>query len=322
MRPHNAKSYLRHCLGVEYDAEAECPLYDQTVREIFAQSLDPEAMVRHWHEFVGYIISQRRNIPLVPICLGRGRNGKTKLMETASRLLGSDLAHHVSIESIEGNRFAIGSLLGKALLLDDDVRSGIKLPDGLLKKLSEEKRLTGEPKFGETFNFTNRVVPVLLCNGVPSLADLSLGMLRRLLVFPFDRTFTEQDDDRSRFNKIWASELPGVLNSTLAGLKRLIARDNRFKYPESVKRATEEFIRHANPLPAFIADRCEREPKARCLMRDFYAAYCRWCDGQGITMTQQQSTVRRNWHLGLVVKHGNRGDTIRGLRLKSLFEQS
>ena len=124
------------------------PLYDQTVREIFAQSLDPEAMVRHWHEFVGYIISQGRNIPLVAICLGRGRNGKTKLMETASRLLGSDLAHRVSIESFEGNRFAIGNLLGKALLVDDDVRSGIKLPDGLLKKLGE-KRLTGEHKFRE-----------------------------------------------------------------------------------------------------------------------------------------------------------------------------
>jgi putative DNA primase/helicase len=129
LRPHNAKSYLRHCLDVEYDADAECPLYDQTVQEIFVESLDAEAMVRHWHEFVGYIISQRRNIPLVPILLGRGRNGKTKLMETGSRLLGPALVHHLNVEGIEGNRFAIGSLLNKALLLDDDVRSGIKLPD-------------------------------------------------------------------------------------------------------------------------------------------------------------------------------------------------
>ena len=208
LRPHNAKSYLRHCLDVEYDADAECPLYDRTVQEIFAESLDPKAIVRHWHEFVGYIISQRRNIPLVPILLGRGRNGKTKLMETGSRLLGPALVHHLNVESLEGNRFAIGSLLSKALLLDDDVRSGIKLPDGLLKKLSEEKGLTGELKHGGTFNFINRVIPVLLCNGIPSLGDLSLGMSRRLMVIPFDRTFTEQDEDRTRFEKIWASELP------------------------------------------------------------------------------------------------------------------
>jgi putative DNA primase/helicase len=114
-----------------------------------------------------------------------------------------------------------------------------------------------------------------------------------------------------------------ILNRAIAGLKRIIARGNKFRYPESVKRATEEFIHHANPLPAFIADRCEREPKARCLMRDFYTEYCRWCEGQGITMTQQQATVRRNLgHLGFLVKHGNRGDTIYKLRLKSSFEKA
>jgi len=317
LRPHNAKSYLRHCLDVAYDPNAKCQLYDRTVLEIFAKSLDPKAMVRHWNEFAGYIISLRRNIPLIPICLGSGNNGKTKLMETTGRLLGPDLVHHVSIESLEGNRFAIGNLLGKALLLDDDVRSGIKLPDGPLKKLSEAKRLTGEHKFGETFNFTNRAVPVLLCNGIPSLADLSYGMLRRLMVIPFDRTFTPQEDDIARFDEIWASELPGVLNRAISGLKGIIARGNRFEYPESVKRATEEFIRHANPLPAFIADRCERDPMAHCLMRDFYVEYCRWAEQQGITMTQQRATVRRNLgHLGYLVKHGRQGDTVYKLRLK------
>jgi putative DNA primase/helicase len=92
LRPHNAKSYLRYCLDVAYDPKAKCLLYDRTVLEIFAKSPDPEEMVRHWHEFVGYIISQRRNIPLIiPICLGSGNNSKTKLLETAGRLLGPDL---------------------------------------------------------------------------------------------------------------------------------------------------------------------------------------------------------------------------------------
>ena len=114
-----------------------------------------------------------------------------------------------------------------------------------------------------------------------------------------------------------------MLNRTLAGLKRLIARGNGFKYPESVMQATEIFIRHANPLPAFIADCCIRDPKVYCFMRDFYREYCDWCERQGITMKQQQATVRRNLdHLGILVKHGNRGDTIYKLRLKSSLEQA
>jgi putative DNA primase/helicase len=321
LRPHNPKSYLRHCLDVSYDPAAKCPLYDKTVHEIFAKAPDTDKMVRHWHDFVGHVISQRRTIPIIAIGLGRGNNSKTKLMETAGRLLGPDLVHHVKIESLDTSRFAIGSLLGKALLIDDDVSAGIKLPDGLLKKISEGKTLTGERKHGSTFNFRNRIVPVLLCNGIPSLADLSVGMLKRLMVIPFDRTFTPEEDDRDRFKKIWADEMPGVLNRALAGLKRVIQSGNCFKFPESVTKATTGFLRQANPLPAFIKERCDHSPAARCLMRDLYKKYCDWARENGITLTQQQSTVRRNLdHLGYPVKHGNRGGTVHGLRLKNALE--
>ena len=51
-------------------------------------------------------------------------------------------------------------------------------------------------------------MPVLLCNNIPSLADLSHGMLRRLMVVPFNRRFTDQDRDLDLFERIWTRELP------------------------------------------------------------------------------------------------------------------
>ena len=67
-------------------------------------------------------------------------------------------------------------------------------------------------------------MPVLLCNNIPSLADLSHGMLRRLMVIPFNRRFTDQDSDPDLFERIWANELPGVLNRALRGYRRLLER--------------------------------------------------------------------------------------------------
>jgi hypothetical protein len=55
-----------------------------------------------------------------------------------------------------------------------------RLPDGLLKTISDAKTITGEVKFKPQFNFVVRTVPMLLCNNVPSIADLSYGMLRRI----------------------------------------------------------------------------------------------------------------------------------------------
>ncbi len=316
LRPHNPKSYLRHCLDIPYDPIAECPIYDAALREIFSKSADVKAMVRHWQDLCGYWISPRRKVPKIFILRGAGSNGKTKLMETVTQILGPDLAAYFRIENLEKNRFAIGSLLGKTVLIDDDVKAGTRLPDGELKKISEPKVLTGEHKFGPQFNFTNRTVPVLLCNNVPSLADVSWGIQRRLMVIPFNRTF-KKDADPDLFPKIWANELPGVFNRALKGLKRLHKRNDKFEEPESVRQATQRLLADANPLPAFIGDCCTRNPKASCWMTDLYSAYCDWSEKMGFTMTQQQPTVRRNLvMLGYPVKHRNEGDKVFGLKLR------
>jgi putative DNA primase/helicase len=154
--------------------------------------------------------------------------------------------------------------------IDDDVDSRTRLPDGQLKRLSEAKTVTGENKFGPSFTFTVHTVPILLCNNPPSLADLSKGMLRRLVVVPFDRTFAEDEEDRHLFPRIWASELPGILNHFLAGLRRVIQRGWHLAPPKAVKAAKEEWLKAANPLSTFIDACCVQE--GTCWLDDLYKA--------------------------------------------------
>jgi putative DNA primase/helicase len=206
----------------------------------------------------------------------------------------------IRIEDLDKSRFAMGSLCGKFLFVDDDVRAGARLPDGILNTISEAKEVTGELKFGPVFNFTVRAVPVLLCNNIPCLADLSHGMRRRLMVIPFDRTFTDLDKDPELFDRIVANELPGVLNRALEGYGRLLVRGT-FKLPSSVKAATTRWLRHANPLPAFIEACCIKQPEAECRLADFYAAYAEWARQMGYTLTQNRQTVSLDLeHLGKV----------------------
>ena len=317
LKPHQPESFLRHCLKVNYDPDAKSPMYDKAIREIFGMAGNPEAMARHWNELVGYIIQPRRNIPLIVVLWGGGDNGKTKLLATVIRLLGEQLVCAQPIENFENNRFAMGSLFGKYLFADDDVRAGVKLPDGMLKTISEAKIVTGEAKYRPTFNFVVRTVPVLLCNNVPSVADLSHGMLRRLMVIPFQRTFTDEDKDPQLFDRIWASELPGILNHALKGLQRLVRRGFRFALPTDVKATTQRFIRDANPLPAFIESCCEKGSDQYCRLKDFYDSFCAWADENGITLKQQKLTVRKNLeHMNYPVLHRNDGEIIFGLSLK------
>jgi P4 family phage/plasmid primase-like protien len=316
LRPHRPDSYLRHCLDVPYEPEANCPNYDDALLGIFAKADDPKALRRHWNELAGYIVQPRRNNPLIVILLGGGDNGKTVLARTLVRLTGQQQVQAQRVEELEKNRFAIGSLLGKLLFLEDDVRAGARLPDGLLKMISEAKEVTGETKYKPSFNFVVRTVPMLLCNNVPSLADLSHGMHRRLMIIPFDRRFTGEDKDSTLFERIWANEMPGVLNRALKGYARLIRRGH-FDPPPAVFKATKLWVEQANPVPAFIQEACIKRPEAKCLMKDLYPAFRQWAERAGFTMVQNQLSFRRNLeHLGFSVGHNNQGQQVKGLKLR------
>lgn len=272
---------------------------------------------RHWHELVGFLIQPSRNIPLIVVLLGAGANGKTVLARTIVKLLGLTQVHAQRVEELDKNRFAMGSLLGKLLFLDDDVRAGARLPDGILKTISEAKEVTGENKYKPSFNFTVRTVPMLLCNNIPSLADVSYGMLRRLMVIPFDRTFNEEERDASLFEKIWSKEMSGVLNRALQGYARVVKRQG-FKSPRAVIRTTARWLEQANPVPAFIEACCIKKVDAKYPMQLIYAAYRDWATQAGFTLIQTQLAFRRNLeHLGYKTVRGTGGvQAIQGLELK------
>lgn len=291
LRPHSYKSYLRHCLDVSFDPNASCPLFDEAIADIFSKAKDPKAMIEFWLELMGYIIQPSRDIPIIAICAGGGSNGKTALANTIQKLIGPSLVMAMPIEDFDKSRFMVGNLVGKLLFLDDDVRAGIKLPDGLLKKLSEGKTLSGEQKYGPTFNFTCLTVPMLLCNNPPSLADLSHGMMRRLVLVPFDRSFSANEIDLNLFPKIWATEMAGILNHAVNGMRRVLQR-KRFAFPSEVKGARSRWLSTANPVPAFVDECCVKE--GSCAIGTLYEAYTQWCRVSGITSPQQRLNFKRN----------------------------
>ena len=317
LRPHSPISYLRHRLEIDYDPTAACPRYDRAVREIFSKADDPAEMVDFWHELTGYAMQPDRRVPLVVLGYGTGSNGKTRLLETYTRLVGPELVMAMAIGDLEKSRFITAALLGKLAIVDDDVKAGTRLPDGQLKKLSEEKTVTGENKFGPPFTFTSHTAIFMLFNNPPSLADLSYGMQRRLIAVPFDRSFSGNEADPGLFQEIWAQEMAGVLNRYLEGLRRVIQRKWRLAPPPCSEDAKTNLLKAANPLPAFIDERCERT--GSIYVQALYDAYKDWAQRSGIQFQQQRLSFQRNLEqLGFQVGRGNEGLKFHGLRLRRI----
>jgi phage/plasmid-associated DNA primase len=84
----------------------------------------------------------------------------------------------------------------------------------------------------------------------------------------------------------------------------------------AVIHAKEAWLKEANPLTAFVDERCSRSSDVECVMKRFYEEYREWAHDRGYTRTQQYQTVKRNLeNLGFSTKKGNQGLIIVGLKL-------
>lgn len=279
LKKHKPKSYLLSCLeSVEYDPDANCPLFDQTLLDIFALQKDCKDVIRHLWELFGYAMQPRKNIPSWWLFYGRGANGKTLILRILSALLGNSvLEHTIGNFDTSRNTHAFADLPGKLVLIDEDIRSNTTLPDDFLKKVSENKILLANPKFKIPFRFRCTVTPILAANTVPITRDLSEGMLRRANVIPFRRQFLRKEMDLDRDRKIIENELPGVLNRALKGLARLRKR-GQFRMPKSCRSARRSWLYESTPLLSFISDCCIRGKANHVEIRRLWDEYDDWCE--------------------------------------------
>jgi putative DNA primase/helicase len=289
-RDHSPRSYLHACLDATYNDDAKCELWLNTLSEIFSRHIDPEGTIRYLQEIFGYTIQSNKNIATWVLFYGDGNTGKSLVLSILCRLLGdSALSKSISELDIGRNNHAISDLPGKLAIIDDDVQHRVVLPDGILKKMSENKTLTANPKRADMYRFKSSAIVFMAANSWPVSKDLSNGMNRRANVIRFDRTFSEEEDDKNLKSKIVNSDMSGILTWALAGLVRL--RKRGFFQPSlDCIEAKEEWIENSSQLKQFISATCERSGKIA--VDDLWQWYHIWSSDEGI----KHKYTKRGFH--------------------------
>ncbi len=306
LRPHRPESLLTFCLPYQYDPAAKCPMFDQALMEIFSEAQNTEDMTRHFYEFLGYAIQPRRPIPCFWMFVGHGANGKSTLLETVCRLISPEYVFNVEISSFGHDKFNLSQLPGKLVMIDDDVKMNTVLHDGLLKKISESKTMSARQPYGKkSFTFRNTALPIMACNSYPLCNDLSQGMVRRAMVIPFLKAFKPHEQDKSKFEKVWAEEMAGVINRAIEGYKRVMKR-TRFELPAECIEAQDDFFAHSNPLYCFLKECIEAKPGSRVRLRDMRNVYEGWAKAQnisnlkGLDKTLKHQLLSLGYEIGII----------------------
>jgi len=285
-KDHAPEHRLTSQIATHYDPRAACPRFERALDRVFSLCEEPAEMKRHWLELMGTIIQPTRPEALWVLLKGPGSNGKTFITEVIEALMGEGACFKGSIDELAAgaNNHLTYSLVGKLMFFDDDLRSDTVLPDAWLKKLSEEKRLTANPKNKDAFEFVCRAAIVMLANSWPRTTDITHGMARRAHVFETGYIFGPENSDPGAKRKILAEELPGVLNLLVEGWQRVLRRGGRYDRPAECRASVQRWIENGNTSARFIGSALVRKPDAPAVLaKPLHSLYCAWAEDNGVS---------------------------------------
>ena len=112
-----------------------------------------------------------------------------------------------------------------------------------------------------------------------------------MLVIPFDVSFKGREDV-GLARRLIAEELPGILNWALDGLVALQER-GRFVEPQESLDVKDDLLRKANPVRAFLDERCELVGSGTVAKIKLYKVYASWCEEVGLrAMSHKEFTEK------------------------------
>ena len=318
-KKHKPENNLTHRLDIPFEREADCPLFLETLNDIFQPlpTREREDTIRHLLEVMGYIIQPVKNLSAWVLFQGEGANGKGVLLEVLQSILGeAALSTEIAMMNPAANKHAFADLPGKLAVLDDDLKARTVLPDSTLKKLSENKSLQANPKNRATFRFYNTAICLIASNHWPATRDLTHGLRRRAYVFRFDRIFEQHEIDPDRARKIVDGELSGVLNLLLSALRRLRNR-GRFQPSASCRAAKERWLRESSQIQTFVDEHFNRIRFAKTTFDEVWSFYIEWTMTEGVLKKHTKTGLRKALNdLGLSISKKNNKTWVWGIKPK------
>jgi len=272
--PHDPSLFLTSQIPIEYDPKASTAHWDSFCDLLFHDSFEQDEMKRHLEEVGGYIIQPWRDLATFFLMKGEPAAGKSTFGAVINRLMGKSVANR-AMEMYQGqNTHAEAGLVGKLLLLDEDFDKGALLPAGFVKRISEAKHMTANPKGKDEFEFVCRAVPMVISNYWPPTRDHSGALDRRLVCWDLPAIPEPARDDDAR-RELLSDGLPGVLKAFVEGFARLYKRQ-RWALPYECVEAGERWLQNTDVVASWVQDTCVPDPDGWMSRTDAMGFFRQW----------------------------------------------
>jgi putative DNA primase/helicase len=272
-----------------YDPQAECPQWLGFLKLVFGDDAESIQAIQEW---AGYVLSGRTDLQKGIQLIGPPRAGKGTVARILEKLIGKENSTGTTLGDI-GRQFGLAGLVGKSLCVVGDAHMENRNNAAIVTRLL---MITGEDSI--TIDRKNRTEWVgrlgarvmILANKPPKFSDVSGAIVSRWITVQFTQSFEGREDETLEARL--TTELPGIFNWALEGLKRLTER-GRFVQPGSAMETLQTQRDNASPIKAFVDEQAVRGEGQWILKDSLFAAWKSWCmvnNVQAVGTTAQFAT--------------------------------
>jgi P4 family phage/plasmid primase-like protien len=241
---HDIKYGFKYVLPYAYDENAKCPLWIDTLNTIFDGDQERICVVQ---EFFGDILRGGR--PKYHKALaneGNGSNGKSVIASVLTKLVGRENYSSVELSDLERPN-ARAQLFGKLVNICGET-SRRSVESSHFKAIVSGDPITAKILYKDELTFTPTCRLFFNLNNDPKFGEYSHGLMRRLLIIPYEKTFGRDHEDNKNIFEELDSEIVGIFNWALEGAIRL---DVNKRFTESVKSNDSVEMLHLNSCTVY-----------------------------------------------------------------------
>ena len=310
--PYTPDIILTNRINHNYNDNAYNKLTDTTLDKLSCNDNEVRALLE---ECIGYCFYRRNELGKAFILTGDKANGKSTFLDLIKYILGDGNISALDLREL-GDRFSTAMLFGKLANIGDDI--GDEFMQGsavsIFKKIVTGNRVKAEQKGKDPFEFNPYVKLLFSANDMPRMRDKTGAVLRRLVMIPFNATFTKEDEDYDPFIKyklITEDSIEYLIQLGIAGLKRVL-HNNEFTISQKVNNVLTEYEEENNPIIAFInevgADAIVNQPTTDVYLR--YSTFCSQSQLQALSKIAFSKSINKRLGTNTVSRRIN-GTVIR-----------
>jgi len=321
--PHAREGFISKLCPIDYEPEAECPLWLAFLERVMRQKSDAwtQDLVSYIRRAVGYSLTGSCREQCLFFLWGNGSNGKSVFLETLKDIFG-DYSMATSTDLIifkknggEAGSNMVARLKGARLVVGSELPQHSTLNEAKVKEMTGQDTMSARFLYREYFDFKPQFKLWIRCNDRPTIRGQDHGIWRRIQCIPFDAQITEIEKDPELRSKL-SKELPGILAWCVQGA--IDWYKNGLEVAPSVRQATQVYRKDMDSIGEWLEDYCIVEERAEVSSKVLYESYFAWCEEQNEKPLSQRSLGLnlRERHFLRVKREEGRFYT--GLRLKQV----